>query len=172
MHYFEARSHEKFLSRFRRGVDLYWLRDPKAPSDRALRGDFREAIDRVRALGYEPSWVATAKLVRNPQALVGNYVGDVLSAEGWRREKALSFFDECIGAAKLARRTARNRLLSPWCWPVDLVAVVISFPVRALRAAGMPKAKEDEAWVKTIQVAFNLLVLVIGAILGLKVALD
>lgn len=170
MNYFEARKHDAFLRRFREDVELFWARDPKAPGERALREVFREASDRVRELGYQPSWVRTATLARNPRDLSGNYIGDLLSNEQWRRARALGFLDECVGAAKFARRRARNRLLSPWCWPVDLVALVVSFPVRVLRAAGMPKSHESEWWVRLIQAAFTIFTIGLATAFGWQAA--
>ena len=141
MNYFEARSYERCVRSFRRDAELYWAGDKGAPTETELRERFSEVDHCVKALGFNPVWMGVDTSIADTW---GNYVSDVLSRRAGRKEGSRAFLDQCVGSARLARRRALNRLLFPWCWPVDLLGMLIAFPVRAMRVAGLPRLEEHE----------------------------
>lgn len=52
--------------------------------------------------------------------------------------KVLEAIDECIGAAGFAKRRLLGRLVKPWCWLVDVPALIVGWPFHVMRKAGVP----------------------------------
>ena len=52
--------------------------------------------------------------------------------------KVLDAIDKCIGAAGFAKRHLLGRLVKPWCWLVDVPALIIGWPFLVMRKAGVP----------------------------------
>jgi hypothetical protein len=166
MNYVEAAGHEKFLRRYREQVERFWSAEPGAPTERDIRERLPEVRTRFAALGMkETMW---RKLSQDFTDLWGDYIADVLSVRTDRRPAVMATLVQMIGVAALNRRTARRRLLSPWCWPEDVAALIITFPVRVLHRAGMPEALDGEFWVRLIQALFTLALAAAGALLGIR----
>jgi hypothetical protein len=59
------------------------------------------------------------------------------------RQEVADAIDRCIGAARLKRKTIGWRLVKPWCWLIDLPALVVGWPFAVMRKAGGPSAIVD-----------------------------
>lgn len=54
------------------------------------------------------------------------------------RQDVLDAIDKCIGAAAFHRRRIGWRLVKPWCWLIDIPAVIVGWPFQVMRKAGVP----------------------------------
>lgn len=54
------------------------------------------------------------------------------------RQMVLDAIDRCIGAAGVIKRRIGFRLLKPWCWLVDIPALIVAWPFRIMHRAGVP----------------------------------
>jgi hypothetical protein len=54
------------------------------------------------------------------------------------QQEVLDAIDRCIGAAANAKRRIGARLLKPWCWLVDVPALIVGWPFYVMRKAGVP----------------------------------
>lgn len=52
--------------------------------------------------------------------------------------KVLDAIDTCIGAAAFEKRRLLARLVKPWCWVVDVPALIVGWPFHVMRKAGVP----------------------------------
>lgn len=50
----------------------------------------------------------------------------------------LDAIDKCIGAAGFVKRQLLARLVKPWCWLVDVPALIVGWPFAIMRKAGVP----------------------------------
>ena len=53
-------------------------------------------------------------------------------------EEVLDAIDKCIGAAAFEKRRLLARLVKPWCWLVDVPALIVGWPFHVMRKAGVP----------------------------------
>jgi hypothetical protein len=57
----------------------------------------------------------------------------------------LDAIDQCVGAAEFVKRRLLSRLLRPWCWLVDVPALIVGWPFLVMRKAGVPDRFVDSA---------------------------
>lgn len=50
----------------------------------------------------------------------------------------LDTIDRCIGAAEFVKGQLLARLVRPWCWLVDVPALIVGWPFVIMRKAGLP----------------------------------
>lgn len=165
MTYLEARSVEALFKKYRSLAEEYWAARIPAPSSphawMAGPGGLRPTeTEKSRELRREISerqpevihWAArlgvgvTGQSV--PAAAVGgpiipfNFLACVVDqAAGHTHvssEQVLDAIDHCIGAAANTKRRLLARLLKPWCWLVDVPALIVGWPFVVMRKAGVP----------------------------------
>jgi hypothetical protein len=163
--YIEGRRIENLFKRYRQlAVDYWaaveeidyggnaWMGGGNLPlheeTDRSipLRQQIRTLLPEVQkaaaALNMNVTGVSyPAPMIGGP-AIPVNYLAGVVDRRAGHHvletQQILDVIDSCIGAADLARRHALGRLLKPWCWLVDVPALIVGWPFVVMRKAGVP----------------------------------
>jgi len=166
MTYFEARRIERLFMRYRQlTVDYWkavepiergrhgWMAGPGAPrhnetdASRPLRQTITmlepEVEHWAQRLGVGVSGVSYPAPAVGGPALPFNFLSCV--TDQWigytyvSQDNVLDAIDKCIGAAQFVKRRIAARLLKPWCWLVDVPALLVGWPFEVLRKAGVPE---------------------------------
>ena len=56
-----------------------------------------------------------------------------------QRNEIEDTLDRCVGAAEFAKKRALARLLKPWCWLVDVPALIVAWSFLVMKKAGVPQ---------------------------------
>src|SRR3989442_7347795 len=165
MTYLEARRIEHLFRHYRQLALTYWatvewidygghgwMADPGAPLFRdtpqslPLRQEITTLIPQMQHWANRVGAGVTGQSY--PAAAVGgpvipfNLLGCVTDLwVGHRyvdKQDVLDAIDRCIGAADFVRRRILARLLRPWCWVIDVPALVVYWPFAVMRKAGVP----------------------------------
>lgn len=70
-------------------------------------------------------------------------------------DKVLDAIDECIGAAGFVERRLFARLVKPWCWLVDVPAMIVAWPFLVMRKAGVPAKFVEGTSAQVIKAIFT-----------------
>jgi hypothetical protein len=54
-----------------------------------------------------------------------------------QRQDVLDAIDRCIGSAGFVKRRILARLMKPWCWLIDVPALIVYWPFAVMRKAGV-----------------------------------
>jgi hypothetical protein len=74
----------------------------------------------------------------------------------------LDAIDRCIGAAQFAKRTLGARLVKPWCWLVDVPALIVGWPFEVMRKAGVPDSIVESTGAQVLKAIFTGLLWLAG----------
>jgi len=166
MTYFEARRIKKLFEEYRRLALAYWgavspidyggnrwMAEPGAPThdetdvSRALRQTLMrlepDAISCASRLGVSVTGVSYAAPMIGGPVVPVNFLACVVDQTAGHshvsKDRVLDAIDNCIGAATFVESRARGRVLKPWCWLVDIPALVVGWPFEVMRRAGVPE---------------------------------
>lgn len=74
----------------------------------------------------------------------------------------LDAIDRCIGAAEFVKGQLLARLVKPWCWLVDVPALIVGWPFVIMRKAGVPAKFVEGTSVQVIKVILTGLIWLSG----------
>lgn len=162
MTYFEARRIEALFRRYRQLALDYWaavgppppgMVGPNAPTQtetnasRPLRQEISTLLPQVQFWADRLGVGVVAE--SHPPPILGG--GPVIPVNllacvtdrraGYRnvsRDEISDTIDQCIGAAIFVKGRLLARLLKPWCWLVDVPALIVGWPFYVMRKAGVP----------------------------------
>ena len=109
-------------------------------------------------------------IVRKVDLLIAARYPEIRKRDQIPRAWVLDSLDHCIGLARSVRRKALVRLLSPWCWLVDVPALILRFPFLILRGAGVSPKIEETLVAQVVKVALLVGGLAAAAYLGITKA--
>jgi hypothetical protein len=78
------------------------------------------------------------------------------------QEEVTDAIDQCIGAAVFVKRRLLARLLKPWCWLVDVPAVIVGWPFYVMRKAGVPDKIVESTGAQIIKAILTGLLWLVG----------
>lgn len=164
MHYFAARRALRLFQQHRvsaeQYLDLAAVEHAGQSEDASKRDELRrglnEGLPELVALASE---LGVETRYRFPSGtLLQEETGNLLDAtkvgHGIATQDLLDYTDRCVGAAKLAMRRGRSRLIFPWFWIVDDLGLIIRFPFLVLRAAGLPASYEQTVWAQAFKLVY------------------
>lgn len=73
-----------------------------------------------------------------PFNLLGHVIDQNIGHRSVSRQTVLDAIDRCIGGANAVKRRVGYRLIKPWCWLVDVPALIVAWPFRVMHRAGVP----------------------------------
>jgi hypothetical protein len=179
MTYLEARRIEHLFIRFRDTAMAYWsafdlveeqygrLPNPRidAPSDNIdrwmqLRQDINTMLPEVKHwadhIGGGVHGVSYPPPIVGGPAVRINYLDCVVEPRAGHhtvdRMKVINVIDRCIGAASFTKRRILARLVRPWCWLVDVPALIVSWPFAVMQKAGVPTKIVEGSWAQAVKV--------------------
>ncbi|MPZ18105.1 MAG: hypothetical protein GEV06_09360 [Luteitalea sp.] len=188
MTYFDARRAEELFRLYRQLALDYWaavepiergpgsMEGPEAPThsetetSRPLRQEIMMLLPQVeywadclgvsvRGESHPPSEVRGPIIPFNFLACVTDqWVGYKCVS----RDDVVDAVDRCIGAADFAKRAILARLLKPWCWLVDVPALLVGWPFHVMRKAGVPDAFVESTGAQIAKVILTALLWLAG----------
>lgn len=196
MNYFKARRAEKLFRKYKELTLAYWKAKP--PDERdwfevqgGVEGpestESQQLREQVNLLFPEVNILASrlgigvifesypAPAVGGPIIPVNVLLSVIDQEMGHRRlpeQRILDLIDRCIGTAELTKKEALQRLHKPWYWIIDIPAFLIRIPFLILRAAGLPRAIEENIISQVIKVVLLIATFIVLGYFGFRASLS